>query len=324
MPVIDKALFVSVEGTRGDEEGVDTADAIHYRTCDFAINGSGPIQRGANIGIADTLVPYKPQTQYWGGSLETEWKVSSTLGTACELSPVLEAAGFSETLVTSSPESATYDLLPHPNLSTAAKCVTLRKEEGPAGDGNSLVAIGVLFGGLSLSWSTDEPLRVTFPWIGQYKPPAALGSLTTPTFNAGTPVNVLKSTGGFTLQSYSAILRSVTINAPLQLTPRGSGSAVSTYGYTWPCAVFRSEPISFEFEIEAVDEDTFGLFAKFGAATAADSSIVLSAGSTDLTITLRNTVFGAPVLVPGVPNAFRVSGTAHQSGSNGALTIAES
>jgi hypothetical protein len=322
MPVVDKSLFIAVEGTRGTEEAPDAAEVIHYTACDFTVNGSGPIQRGVNTGEATLLVPYKPQTIYWGGTFESEVKAGTAVDTAPELSNVLQAAGMVET--TSAGVSVKYTLAPHPNLSTVAKSVTIRKEEGPAGDGNVLTAIGCLFGGFSLSWATDTPLRFSAPWIGQYKRPADLAALSTATYNTGTPLNVLASAGNpFRFHSYDMLVRSISINCPLQLSPRGNGSAVSTFGYEWPPAVARTEAVSFEFEIEQVDQTAFALWSKYEGATAADGAFVLSDGTRTLTIDLYNTVFGNPQIVPGVPNTIRLSGTAHKSGSNTAIEITQ-
>ena len=222
---------------------------------------------------------------------------------------------------TSAGVSVKYTLAPHPNLSTVAKSVTIRKEEGPAGDGNVLTAIGCLFGGFSLSWATDTPLRFSAPWI---KRPADLAALSTATYNTGNPLNVLASAGNpFQFHSYDMLVRSISINCPLQLSPRGNGSAVSTFGYEWPPAVARTEAVSFEFEIEQVDQSAFALWSKYEAATAANGAFVLSDGTRTLTIDLYNTVFGNPQIVSGVPNTIRLSGTAHKSGSNTAIEITQ-
>mgnify|MGYP001606118810 CR=1 FL=1 len=320
MPTNDAGLFVSAEGTQGTEEVVDVADAIHYRSCPFEERGSGSIAREVLSSYADTHANFPPQSLYWGGTIETEVKASVNAGDLPELANLLKACGLAETDGVS---DVIYHLAAHPSDITTAKSFTLRKEQMPGGEGKAYVAIGCLAAGFEWEWATDQPLRFRFPWIGQYKRPADIAAVTAGTYNAGVPFGALQASGNpFQFHSYDLIVRSFRGSMGMAVTPRGSGSHMVKSGYIWPPHLSRSGPVTFETEVEEVDQGAFAAWTKFEAGTAAAGVAIWAAGSRLLTMNLRNTVLRKITPQPGQPNMYRIEWTAHGvTGATGALSL---
>ena len=283
------------------------------------------VERNVFRHYADTEIAVKPPGIYWGGAISLECKAPTGVpgsGAAVypELDDVFQAMGL---LKTAAATTVTYDLSDYPNASaTNVKSVTLQKEEVPAGDGNLYKAAGVSFGNTRISGGLDKAVQIEADWIGKYVAPTDCSLTASPVYNAGIPFAVAKTSGNpFRFHSYDMIVRSWTVNLGITVSPRPSfGDAVST-GYIWPCFIGREGPVTLEAEIECVDQSAFALWAKYVAATAADGQIILSEGSRDLTMNLRNVQFGPPEVQPGQPNLVSLKGTAHRSGANSAFDM---
>lgn len=320
MPVRDVQFYLAPEATAGTEETVAAGEVICIEQGSGIFEAQGdPIQRALVRPHMDVEVPVAPPAQFWRVPIEMEMKASTGATTAPEWGNMLESGGFVETV---GGADVTYALSDFPNGSTDLQSCTLRSEEAPAGDGNVYVAIGSRIGEIEFRGGLTDRVMVTGTGVGQYKTPVDLGSLSSATYDAGVPLAKLSSSGNpFQFHSYDMIVRNWTIAVNLGAEPRGSMKDRASFGYLYPAYLLRTGAVSFTFEIELVDQTAFGLWALYDAATAAAGSIVHEAGSRTCTWTVRNTVFGVPSIQQGPPKMLSLSGTAHRSGSDGALDV---
>lgn len=329
MSARDAQVLVGAESTPGTAEALVAGDAIDFVSCTAEDGGPGPVDREAVRAHMDTLAPYTPPSGYWRGQLVTELKAGADADGPLEIDPLLLAAGFLRTTVTDT--SVTYNLDESPLGANAAAvnddvrvACTLRKEQAPDGAGKHFIAAGCKFS-LRIEGSVDRPPRLTWGYVGKYVTPTDANLTASATYDAGTPLAALKTSGTpFDLHGTSGLLlRSWSYDLGLEPVPRGNMGAGTGVGYGWPAVLRRARPGRLVLEVEEEDEAAFAAWAKYRAATVSDSNtIVYSDGTRDLTFTFRGAAFRRIPPGSGIPSVVRYELSTHRSGSSGSFSIA--
>jgi len=294
MPNTDAALYICPEATANTEEVPAVGEAVHFKKFSFDIAGSGPQKRDIVLPVADCLPDRVPVDFYAQGEIVTEIKLGASAATDVpELGPAFVMAGFKETIGAS---SVTYGVDDAPNLSTRALATgTIVLQEQPAGDGNQFVSIGSRIGGFKISGTHDKAPEIALPFMGRWKAPADLAAPTAGTYNAGLPAAKIKTGGAsVTVHSYNPVLRSWSIDAGMELVPRGSTKDQVTGGYAFPCWLGRSKPAFGQLEFEQTDQSEFAFWSKVMAGTEGVIEFTFTTGSRSLAITMNQTTFGFP------------------------------
>lgn len=318
MAAIETQVFFSVEATPGTEQAVVGTDAVDCDRCDFRAEGERT-QRAAIRPYQDRPAPRRPHAKRWAIDLAGEVKAATAAGTAPELSALLRAAGFKETVNVG--VSVVYDLATDPNASPDATSLTVRKEQTV--DGLTWVGIGARIGALELTSDFEGGLMWSGKALAGYKTPANQGAATSPTANTGTPLVLLDVAGTpFQAHTYSAVIESVRLNLATAARPRPHMGASNGYKLPFLLNRDRTSPVEGEFTCEMEDETAFDFWARWEGQTVANSQATWKAGSRAVLATMRNMSFGAPVPVSGFPDKYRVPFTLHGTGgSAGALSL---
>ena len=317
MPARDAQLFATLEGTPGTAIAVAGAAALDFKRAERTLQGSGPLVREVVRAHLDRLAPLRPASCYWDWEIELEVKAATAAGTAPEIDTMMKAAGFTETITGG--VSAAYVLTDDPLTNPAS--VTIQLEETT--DGLAYVSYGARFG-LELSQAQNQQIMAVFRGPGAYQTPTNISSLTSPTYDAGVPLAVLDvpANGPFRFHTYDMIVRSWRVSSGITPEVRPHLANSTDWFYKWPSVLTRNkgrDHVNGEVEIEAVDRSVFDLWAKYEAATAADSQIIAVAGSRKLQIDLRSVVWGPPKPVSEDLNLYRIPFTASRNGSSAAM-----
>jgi len=323
-PLRDAVGFLSVQTTEGTAITPPApTDALQFKRLSYDPQFV-QVDREVVLPQMDTLAPAAVMAEYWQGEIETEVKTSHATGSAPEIGSLLECAGFEGTVAAG--VSVTYDLRDEPNLVNPAtdRTCTLHKYEAPSGEGHHYEAVDVMFGSLSLRAGFDTPLSLTASWMGEYVRPADSAIPGTITYNTGSPIGSIKSTGTtFEFHSYNPIAREFSLDINLEAQMRGSMKDTGSGGYAWPCYLSRTGPVTGSITFELVDQAEFAFWSALeGSTTAAGTIVFQTPNGNELTINLRDLVWraGASIQVaPGQPNMVQAPFSCHLDGANGAV-----
>ena len=323
-PLRDAVGFLSIQTTEGTAIDPPAAtDAVQFKTLSFDPQFV-QIDREVILPQMDTLSPHAVMAEYWQGEIDTEVKTSATAGALPELNGLLECAGFAGTVAAG--VSVTYDMRDEPNLvnPTPDRTCTLHKYEVPSGEGHHYQAVDCMFGGLSLRAGFDTPLSLTASYMGEYVRPADSAIPGTITYNTGSPIGSIKSTGTtFEFHSYNPIAREFSLDINLEAQVRGSMKDTSTGGYAWPCYLGRTGPVTGSITFELVEQSEFAFWAALEGSTTATATVVFTTpNGRELTINLRDLVWRAGASIqtaPGQPNMVQAPFSCHHDGTNGAV-----
>lgn len=204
--VRQQGIFVAVEDTYNTAETLVGADALQVMNLQMK-----PAENLRMIEREIIRASLNPEQAVYGGSLigftfDAELKGSGTAGTAPLFGRLMQACGFSETVVAST--SVTY--APESDL-TAHKGVTIGYREG----GNYRIAKGCR-GNVSINLTTGQYGKLSFTMLGHISSETA-ATAPTPTFESTVPPAFVGAT--FKIGTFAAPIEALTVDMSNTIAP---------------------------------------------------------------------------------------------------------